>query len=200
MCVCVFMCVCAWVCLCLSLCPSHSQTVSNPLSVSMSKSFVLLFLLCFLHLLKSKYFQHELAFLCNSTRFCEYLTYTSLPAAPLWGKILCTHTTNYPWISTGCGINCFHNCIFNILCTIGSAPMKRDLYTHTNDCSSIITYITHLAMHDSGYAVAVWCSVMQCVAVCCSVLQYFVVCCSVLQCVAVCCSVLQCVAVCCSIL
>jgi len=59
-------------------------------------------------------------------------------------------------------------------------------------------------------AVAVCCSVLQCVAVCCSVLQCVAVCCSVLQCVAVwfevikcavavCCSVLQCVAVCCSV-
>ena len=65
-------------------------------------------------------------------------------------------------------------------------------------------------------ALAVCCSVLQCVAVCCSVLQCVscdlydmayscvceqcvAVCCSVLQCVAVCCSVLQCVAVCCSV-
>jgi len=45
-------------------------------------------------------------------------------------------------------------------------------------------------------AVAVCCSVLQCVAVCCSALQ---MCCSVLQCIAVCCSVLQCAAVCCNI-
>ena len=52
------------------------------------------------------------------------------------------------------------------------------------------------------------CCVLQCDAVCCSVLRYaeglyylaVAVCCSVLQCVAVCCSVLQCVAVCCSVL
>ena len=64
--------------------------------------------------------------------------------------------------------------------------------------------------------VAACCSVLQCVAVCCSVLQYckFVYpkilrstradsschCCSVMQCVAVCCSALHCVAVCCSVL
>ena len=40
-------------------------------------------------------------------------------------------------------------------------------------------------------AVAVCCSVLQCVEVCYSVLQCVTVCCSVLQCVAVCCSVLQ---------
>ena len=58
----------------------------------------------------------------------------------------------------------------------------------------------------SWCAVAVCCSVLQCVAVCCSWCAV-AVCCSVLQCVvvccswcavAVCCSVLQCVAVCCS--
>ena len=50
-------------------------------------------------------------------------------------------------------------------------------------------------------AVAVRCSVLQCVGVCWSVLYCVVVCCSMLQCVVVCCcSVLQCVAVCCSVL
>jgi len=82
--------------------------------------------------------------------------------------------------------------------------------THVMSC-------TH-ASHEPKFAVAVCCSVLQCVAVCseshasqeqviskcnsvcCSVLQYVAVCCSVLQCVAVCCSALQCVASCCSVL
>ena len=42
------------------------------------------------------------------------------------------------------------------------------------------------------FALAVCCSVLQCVAVCCSVLQCVAVCCSVLQCAAVRCSDLQC--------
>jgi len=50
------------------------------------------------------------------------------------------------------------------------------------------------------YAIAVCCSVLQCVAVCCSALQCVAECFGVFWCVAVCCSVLQCVAVCYSVL
>jgi len=82
--------------------------------------------------------------------------------------------------------------------------------THVMSC-------TH-ASHEPKFAVAVCCSVLQCVqrvmqvrskssanatlcvAVCCSALQCVAVCCSVLQCVAVRCSVLQYVASCCSVL
>jgi len=62
-----------------------------------------------------------------------------------------------------------------------------------NEGTRFLRYVT------DDMAVAVCCSVLQCVAVCCSVLQCVAVCRGALQSivnhVAVCCSVLQCVAV-----
>jgi len=88
--------------------------------------------------------------------------------------------------------------------------IRRWRHTHTREQGQLVHGIGVLQC-----AVAVCCSVLQCVAVCCSVLQcrndgthvhmskvsmfWVYVCTSVLQCVVlVCCSVLQCVAVCCS--
>ena len=70
-----------------------------------------------------------------------------------------------------------------------------------SDTLKAVVVVPDFQLSTGFMAIAVCCSVLQCVLVCCSVLQCAVVCYSVLQCVAVlCCSVLRCVAVCCSVL
>jgi len=112
----------------------------------------------------------------------------------------------------------------HLLCTY-TYISQHHIHIHSEWAFTLAQYTTFslrtinsLYAHISQFAVAVCCSVLQCVAVCCSVLQCVAVCCSVLQCVShtfvvhmllplhtpvlqcvsVYCSVLQCVAVCCS--
>ena len=121
-----------------------------------------------------------------------------------------THTLTYRYM---------HVYRYIICLSMYTYTHKRDIYTWKGTCHDwyggqrhrrltardlppvqLPQIVPHDTRHHRSLAVAVCCSVLQCVTVCCGVLQCVAVCCSVLQCVTVCCSVLPCVAVCCSVL
>jgi len=145
-----------------------------------------------------------------------------------------THTLTYRYM---------HVYRYIICLSMYTYTHKRDIYTWKGTCHDwyggqrhrrltardlppvqLPQIVPHDTRHHRSLAVAVCCSVLQCVTVCCSVLQCVAVCFrvlqwdvaphgtrdhrsltvavwySVLQCGTVCCSVVQCVAVCCSVL